>query len=236
MHTYIITVSTNKIRRAHIINQLSSNPCLKDHTFIDEGDLDTISSEVHKKYFGGRLLNLSGVVSCAYKHILAYEDILKNTGEIAIILKDDIFLEKNFCESVKKINLEIDKSRLTNIIASLEDSNLKYIERSRRIKGNFLYKESSGRMTGAYMIDKVAAKSIINEIEKNKCHLPIDLFHNYCSGKGIIEIYWAQPSVATQGSLNGKLESMLDARKFNPFRNIGFSISRIYKKILYWVR
>jgi len=76
----------------------------------------------------------------------------------------------------------------------------------------------------------------LDEISANKCHLPIDWFHNYCSRKGLIQIYWAHPTIATQGSLNGKLRSTIDGKKTGIIKIIVFSLSRMYKKLLYSLR
>ena len=118
----------------------------------------------------------------------------------------------------------------------MEDSNLKYVEGSERKKGMFLYKRLKGRMAGAYIVDSKFAQNTIKEIEQNKCNLPIDWLHNYCSNKELINIYWAQPSIAIQGSLNGKMESTIDSKPVGYNKILKFNINRFYKKLLYRLR
>lgn len=237
MKTFIINVSTNKFRRNHMLNVISRNSCLKDNSFIHDGDLETISQEILAKYFSGELSSLSAAVSCAYKHILAYYEVLKlNQNEYSLILEDDIYLNDKFCIHLKNILNEIKQRKLKNFLISLEESNLKYVKGSERKKNVFLYKKSRGRMTGAYLIDKKSAKTMLSEIEQNKCNLPVDWFHNYCSEIGLIDIYWAHPTISVQGSLNGKIKSLIDRKPRGLVKIIKFSISRLYKKLLYRIR
>jgi GR25 family glycosyltransferase involved in LPS biosynthesis len=112
MKTYIINVSTNEPRRNHILNVISQNPCLRDYSFMHDGDLETISKEILTKYFGGKLNSLKPAVSCTYKHMLVYFELLKlKRSEYALILEDDIYLNDNFCEKLKNILNEIKKNR-----------------------------------------------------------------------------------------------------------------------------
>jgi hypothetical protein len=99
-----------------------------------------------------------------------------------------------------------------------------------------LYKKLLGRTTGAYIIDLDFAQSLVQEVLANKCNLPIDWFHNYCSSKDLIHIYWAHPVLSTQRSLNGKLSSMIDNKKTGRFRVLTFRLSRFYKRLLYKLR
>lgn len=237
MKTFIINVSTNEFRRNHMLNLISKNSCIKDSLFIHEGDLDAISEDILKKYFGGELEELSPAVSCAYKHILAYYEASKlNQDEYSLILEDDIYLNDNFCSSLNNILNEIKQRELKNFLISLEESNLKYVKGSELEKGVLLYKKLRGRMAGAYLIDANSAKSMISEIEQNKCNLPIDWFHNHCSAKGLIDIYWVHPPVAVQGSLNGKIMSLIDNKSVGKIKILKFKINRLYKKLLYRLR
>jgi glycosyl transferase family 25 len=220
-----------------MLHLISKNNCLKDYYFIHDGDLETISQDILANVFGGKLASLSPAVSCAYKHILAYYEVLKsNQGDYSLILEDDIYLNENFCTSLNNILSELKQRKLENVIVSLEESSLKYVKGSERKKNVLLYKKSKGRMAGAYLIDTHSAKSMVTEIEQNKCNYPIDWFHNYCSDKGLIDIYWAHPPVSVQGSLNGKIKSLIDDKPVGKIKIIKFMMSRFYKRLLYRIR
>lgn len=237
MKIFIINVSSNEFRRKHMLNLISQHSCINDHLFILDGDLETITKDTLVKYFGGELNTLSPAVSCAYKHILAYTKLINlKESEYALILEDDIFLYNNFCANMDKIIDEIEQRKLGNFIISLEESNLKYVNGSEREKDKLIYKKLNGRMAGAYLIDKKSAKTMLIEIEQNKCNLPIDWFHNYCSNIGLLDIYWAHPAIAIQGSLNGKMKSLIDNKSFGLYKTWKFNINKLYKTFLYRMR
>ena len=237
MKTFIINVSSNEFRRNHMLSVVSAHKCIRDYHFIHEGDVDNISQEIQVKYFGGELSELRPVVSCAYKHILAYYEISKlHSDECALILEDDIFLYDNFCFLLREILEEIAHKKMKNFLISLEESNLKYVRKSERKEDSLLYKKPIGRMAGAYLMDTICAQALINEIENNKCNLAIDWFHNYCAAKGLFDIYWAHPPIAIQGSLNGKIKSLIDDKPIGRIKIMKFNISKIYKRILYGIR
>ena len=237
MITLIINVSTNEYRRNHMLNLISKNICLKDYCFIHDGDLEMISQDILAKYFGGELKSLTPAVSCAYKHILAYYELLKlSQSKYSLILEDDIYLKDDFCNNLKNILKEIEQRKLENFLISLEESNLKYVKGSEREKNVLLYKKSKGRMAGAYLIDTNSARSMLSEIERNKCNLPIDWFHNYCSERGLIDIYWVHPPISVQGSLNGKMKSLIYNKHVGLIKIFKFNINRLYKILLYKIR
>lgn len=237
MKTFIINVSTNEVRRNHMISMLAAHPCLQNYSFMHQGDLNALDQQTVQLHFKGETLLFGPAMSCALKHILVYKELVSDSlNNYCLILEDDVFLEDSFCSEIQQIIREVGERGLHNWIISLEDSNLEYVKKSERRKNIRLYPKDSGRMAGAYLIDKTAAVHLLDEISANKCHLPIDWFHNYCSRKGLIQIYWAHPTIATQGSLNGKLRSTIDEKKTGIIKTIVFSLSRMYKKLLYSLR
>ena len=233
MKNYIIHVSTDFEREEHIKKEIGKTSF--DFIFINDGDKKDLSKDIVSRYFGGELIPVSGATSCAYKHILVYKDMINSQVDYAIVLEDDIFLHKDFEKIVNKILIEITERKLNNFLISLEESNLKYINGSERKKGILLYPRKHSRFTGAYILDVECAKTIMNEIETYKCNKPIDWIHNIYGERGLINVYWLHPTIAVQGSLNGKMKSEIDTRfkrGKNLFRQISFSLTKIYKKLL----
>jgi GR25 family glycosyltransferase involved in LPS biosynthesis len=182
MKTFIINVSTNEVRKNHILALIAQHDCLSDYMFIHEGDMSAITDDILQTYFSGDMSALSPAVSCAYKHITAYKKILEDTYlSYSLILEDDIFLDKHFCHQLHSIISEIEERKLENYLISIEDSTLKYVKGSERKKNIFLSKQPKGSTAGAYVIDKKAAASILTEIQNIKCHVPMDWFHTYCA-------------------------------------------------------
>src|ERR1035437_2448504 len=229
--TYIIHVSDAFEREIYIKKQIANKEL--DCTFILDGDKKDLTTHIISDYFKEPLNSVSNVSSCAYKHILAYEQIVNNAIEFALILEDDISFYRNFKTQFNLICAEIKSRNIRKYIISLEDSNLQYVKKSKRIQNTFLYKKPNGRMAGAYLIDNECARNILLEIKNNKCFLPIDWFHNHSSNNNLISIYWSHPALAIQGSLNGEMPSMIDNKKFGYTRILLFRIQKAYKKILY---
>lgn len=236
MKTFILNVKTYKQRKAHMLNQLVNNECLNDYIFIHDGDIVDITPSIQQEYFGGDLNVIGPHLSCAYKHLLAYQHMLEHNIELALVLEDDIYLRKNFCKKLSRIVTEINNRSLSNFIISLEDSILEYVKGSELKKNTFLYKKERGRTAGAYLIDKAGAHSLIQEVMANKCNIAFDWFHNHCVDKKLIDIYWAHPVLAIQGSLNGKFPSTIDNKKTGFIRVLTFNCTRLYKKLLYRLR
>jgi glycosyl transferase family 25 len=235
MNIYIIHVKSAIERKVHINKELLNKNLTGN--FILEGDKDSIDQNILDKYFAAELKKLNNAAtSCAFKHILAYEKMVKGNEKYALILEDDIVLKSNFKTIFAKVVEEIEALKVENMLISLEDSNLEYVSGHERKKNKYLYQKQKGRTTGAYLIDLIAAKNILGYIAINKCAYPIDWFHNECVAKEIIKIYWCQPTIATQASLSGGLKSLIDNNKIGFFTQFSFSIQKAYKKILYWLR
>ena len=234
MKTYIIHVSDDYERERHMNSQLEDKNL--DVTFIIDGDKKDLSEKVLSTYFTGNRKNASNSTSCVYKHILAYEQIVKDKAEVALVLEDDIIFYKNFSDILGKITAEIKKDNLEGFIISLEDSLLRYINRSARIKNKFIYAKEKGRFAGAYLIDLKAANNMLELIKEEKCHIPMDWYHNYCQQKNLVNIFWSQPTIAVQKSMTGSMSTLIDDKTSGVFRVISFYMQRVYKRLLYNLR
>jgi glycosyl transferase family 25 len=234
MKTYIIHVKTDLVREKNIEAQLEGKDL--DIQFVLDGDMNDLTQDMIDSYFKGNMAKIIPQTSCGYKHLLAYQMIVDEDEDMALILEDDIQFYSNFKVEFPKIIQEIKDDDLTNFIISLEDSHLKYIERSKRVKNKRVYKKAHGRMAGAYLIDREACKNILHKIREQRTDLPIDWFHNLCSDNGVIDIYWAQPTIATQGSIFGSMSSIIDQKSTGVWRMLSFQLQRVYKKLLFNLR
>jgi len=234
MKTFVIHVSDDFLREKHVKSQLAKTNLAP--SFMLKGDKLDLSENVLSKYFAKDMKDVSSTTSCAYKHILSYEDIVKNQSQYALIIEDDIIFYNKFNRSINLIIDEIKKKEISNYIISIEDSLLKYIDGSKRVTDQLLYPRQEGRMAGAYLIDFNAAQNILLEISNQRCDCPIDIFHNHCSKKGLIDIYWAQPTLTLQASLEGSLATLIDDKKSGFFRIISFTIQKFYKRTIYRLR
>lgn len=231
--TYVIHVGSETKRRELVEKELDRTGF--EATFIIDGDKSSLNQSRLDTFFSGKMKKAQAATSCAFKHILAYQDIVTNKYPFALILEDDIRFYSNVVLLHDILN-EIQDRALQDFIVSLEDSRLKYIPKSKRQKERLLYVESSGRMTGAYLIDFAGAKKILEYINMNKMSVPIDWFHNECIQKNIIKMFWSQPTIAVQGSLEGSVKSMIGKVRLGALKVILFRLQRSYKRFIYFLR
>ena len=237
---FIIHAKKYVARKAYIDKILRSRPYI--YEFIEEGDAETLSEKVVSTYFTGKEMGKGvcmkepKILSCALKHFLAYEKILADGLMGALILEDDAILSKNFDEIFPQTIMEYESTCLSeNTIISYEDTRLRFVPRSQRTKGKYLYLGDRDRMTGAYFINRLAAQMILDEVKTNKCHLPIDLYHRYLLNSGKLKYMWCQPTIASQGSYTGKFCSTL-SNKGGWKVKITWQCKLLYKKLLYNLR
>ena len=233
MNAYIIHVSDATEREKHINSQLKGKNL--EAVFVCEGDKKDISKTILETYFSGEMAKVNATVSCAYKHLLAYNKMLENNNKIALVLEDDIYFYDNFEIILEELLHEIKHRNLDNFLLSIEDSTLTYVPNSKRKKGTLIYSAKSGRTAGAYLIDRKAAENILLNARNNKIDLPIDWFHNLCTDQKKINMYWSHPAVACQGSLDGSIPSLIDDKKFGFLKIWSFKVQKVHKQFLYWL-
>lgn len=231
-HTFVVHVSQGaEDREKFIMDQLQKHGI--DFEFMLRGDLGEITPEIQGSYFAGHMNEkLYPAVSCALKHIYILEEIVSKKIERALILEDDISLNKNFVELCNRGLQELDDRddlNPMNYFISLED-NRNYISKSEEKKGQMLYEKDRSRYAGAYIISKDAAKIILEEISKRKCHRHIDWYYAVLCQQGKFPIYWMHPTIAEQGSHSGQFSSLLDNKPSGILRKINWKIQTVFKK------
>ena len=228
-NTFVVHVSKGAEDREKYITKHLADQGI-DFEFMLKGDLNEITPEIHAKYFKGHMLDdLYPAVSCALKHIYILEEIVKRDLNRALILEDDIVLDNKFIEICNKAMEELDAKNTTDSYFISLENNRNYISKSEEIPGHYLYKKDASRYAGAYIISGKAAKNSVDEILNNKCHRHIDWYYNSLAEKGKFTIYWIHPTIAEQGSHNGKFSSLLDNKPSGFFRKISWRVQTLMK-------
>ncbi len=231
MKTFIIHVSTALDREQHMKAQIQGKDL--EAVFINEGDMQDLSDEVLAQYFTGiEMKRVMAWTSCAYKHFLALEQVVKNKLPIALIFEDDAILGKRFEEVLQKVVAEIERDKLQNFIISLEDSGLRFVKGSERSKNKHVYKKNRMRGTGAYLVDLQGATALLNIVATEKCHRPVDCFIEGCTAIDKVNIYWTHPTVVSQGSYFGSLNPLIGYRPVGKARIWSVKFKRWYKILM----
>jgi len=241
---YIVHVKTAHEREKHMLSQIGNLPF--KFKFILAGDQEDLTAEIKNSYFTQSMQECysKGAISCTYKHILALEDMIKNNISYGIIFENDIFLSGNFTNAVNKAIAEVKERNIKNFYLSLEDSLLVFVKGSERVKGRTVYKIERGkynvkngyntRCAGAYIVDLEAAKSVVEEVKKNKCAQVSDWFWTHLVSSNIVDLYYLHPTVASQGSHNGRLGSLFAG--VNRRGRLSYYIQKAYKRLLWRLR
>jgi glycosyl transferase family 25 len=228
---YVVHIKAgHEQRERHITSELAAKNI--PFEFMLDGDMQDLTRERLEKYFTGDMKKISPGTSCAMKHLLIYEELLRSGIPMALVLEDDVVLLSNFLRVMPELldeltRLEQDKPGA--LILSLENSSLRFIPRSRREKGRRLYPETRGRCAAAYIINRAAAIAVLEHCSAHKCSLPIDWYHNELASRSIVHIYWCHPPLAEQGSFNGLFATSIDSNTFGLGRKIVWKVQKFYK-------
>ena len=236
MKVLVIHPDRLKERGEHIDRMMKSLGM--DYEFVNEGHDDNHIQALLDQYMRDGREQLHRRIPralCTVSHFLAYERIVTDGLEGALVMEDDIALDTDFVARFEQSLKEYREHYADkNIFISYEDSSLRFVPRSQRVKGQMLYPAKRGRMAGCYFINHKAAKAILEQLKVERCDRAIDWYHNYLIDKGVLECRWCQPTIATQGTFSGAFASSLvnDGR----FVRLRWLFKKNYKKLLYWFR
>lgn len=201
--------------------------------FMLDGDIQLLDSRKMGRFFPseGFFSEPSPAASCSCKHLLVYEQIIQRGLPGALVLEDDAQLKDNFVEVVKKGISELPEGEPA--IISFEDTRLRYVPASKRIKGQVLYPGEKDRFTGIYYITAEAAKAVLDYVYEHKLNEPLDIFHTSMLRKGLLKYYWSHPCVGSQGSFSGLFASSISADRG---KALIWKLRRLYRRFLYELR
>ncbi|MGR5245076.1 glycosyltransferase family 25 protein [Vibrio sp. PNB23_22_6] len=226
-HVFVIHVSEGyEERRQHIDKHLPERGIVH-FEYMLRGDIKDLTPEVKTKYFKGND-NLPEL-SCAYKHILVYEEIVKRNIEVALVLEDDAFLASDAVDKLKLVECEMRDE--VNFIVNIEHSN-RSVPLKIKEKGKLCYLASHTKRCGGYVIHLDVAKKIVAFFESNQTGLPIDAFQTHMRDILNYNTYWMDPPVVFQGSKNGTFDSNLSSRKQSTFTYITSFFRDAYQRYI----
>lgn len=213
---YVIHVSKGyEDREQHINKHLAEQGIAFE--YILDGDISDLSEEIVSQTFVGRATRNPAVMSCAYKHFLAYEALLASNASWALVLEDDIFLKSNFTKTLRNYLIRTPLPGDRPVLFNLEGAN-RYVPWIRKKRGVHVYRAGHTKLAGAYLINRLAAQTYLAYIKEHKCAYPLDHFQTKIGQATGVQFYWAEPFLACQGSKNGAFASELSHRRKTRFR------------------
>ena len=154
-------------------------------------------------------------IAISLSHFYAYTQI-SDKYDNGLIFEDDVILDDNFTDILNKYITQLPKDYDMLFIGN--GCNL-HIENHKLISNQNIYEkclnptswggDGASRCTDSYIISKKCANKLcqyINNLEY-KINLPIDWWLNVAARDNIFKVYWAEPTIVTQGTQNGLFTS-----------------------------
>jgi glycosyl transferase family 25 len=206
MKIFIIHYKKLIDRKIHMLAQLKKYN-ITDYEFI-EIDRD----ELYKEDISMFKTNYSkSQIAISLSHFYAYKQI-RDKYNNGLILEDDIILSNDF---INILNTYISQLSKDYDMLFIGDGCNLHIQKNKIRAYKYIYKKclyptiwggnGATRCTDSYLVNKECAKKICDYINSlsYKINLPIDWWLNVATRDNKFNVYWAEPTIVTQGTQNG---------------------------------
>ncbi len=230
---YVIHVRHFTDRAAHVKAQLGSAGI--PFEFIEPYDPDQIDDQTRKHLILPDAKTSPNALSAALKHMEALRRIVARGQRMALVFEDDVILHKRFTEHLVQFLEEAKQLDPPYSILIGSGGNM-FVPGKQLQPGRHLYPAQEVRAADAYLIGAEAARRRLDWVERNKIHLPPDLLFNVTDKAMGIRLYWTEPTIVDQGSMNGLFPSAIDYGRGNRARRYvkaRFLLQRLRRKYLY---
>lgn len=210
MKVFIVHYKKLIDRKTHILEQLKKYN-ITDYEFI-EIDRD----ELYNQNISMFQENYSkSQIAISLSHFYAYKQI-SDKYENGLIFEDDVVLSGNFTDIFNKYMTQLPEDY--DMLFVGDGCNL-HIENHKLIPNKYIYEkclyptswggDGAGRCVDSYLVNKKCAIKLCEYIDNlsYKINLPIDWWLNIAARDNIFKVYWAEPTIVTQGTQNGLFQS-----------------------------
>ena len=210
-HVYVIHVGEGaEDRAASIERQLARHGI--SFEYVLERDMKDLTPSWLDQWFGPPMNVVQPRTSCCSKHLVAYQRMLRDGWNDALVLEDDMFLSEDFVEELNQSLKELQGRRGISdaVYISLENSGLRPLSKiAKEEPGVTLYRALKGRDTGAYWLTGASAAAFLHRAGTAKISESTPFFQNIVFESGAVELYWRHPAIAEQGSHSGRFDSLV---------------------------
>ena len=230
---YVIHARKFADRAAHMKKELARFDI--PFEFIEPYDADTLDAGILSRFFAPDAVLSPGQKSASLKHFEAMRRVVEKKQQLALIFEDDVMLADNFIEEIGKI-VEEAKGLDHPFTVQIGCANNMYVPQNRLVPGQRLYEAIEVRAADAYLINAKAARIRVDWLEHGKIHRAPDHILTHIDREKNVKIYWSEPTLVEQGSMNGLFPSVLEEnRKTQPlwYMKLRFKWQRLRKKYIY---
>jgi len=173
--------------------------------FVQNKPKDTLTEE-DKKIF--KNIN-DGEISVALHHIECFKKIVENDYEYALILEDDVILSDNFMNTLNNYISQLPD--IWDMLFIGDGCNMHIKNRLINNPHSNIYLNNFTRCLDSYLITKRCASIILERMQMPNYRIirPVDLWLNDVIRNNKFNVYWSEPTIVTQGSINGTYKSCL---------------------------
>lgn len=205
-------------RKKYILEQF------KKHNITDYEFIEIDRDELFEQNISIFETNYStSQMAIALSHFYAYKQIsntISNNYEHGLIFEDDVILADNFTSILSNYLKQLPHNYDMLFIGDGCNLHIDNIISNKNIYEKGLYPknwngrvikpyEGCTRCTDSYLISNTCAKKLCHYIDnlKYKINIPIDWWLNVAARDNLFKVYWAEPTIVTQGTQNGLFTS-----------------------------
>jgi GR25 family glycosyltransferase involved in LPS biosynthesis len=215
----IIVLHYSKLthRKKHILEQFEKHG-ITDYEFIEKFDKDAITDDECPEFSKDYVANRRTELSIHLKHLYLYRRMISENYEEVLVLEDDVILSDNFVKKLTEYMTQLPKDYDMLFIGN--GCNL-HIPRNQLVANQYIYAKclhetawggnGATRCIDSYIIHQRCAKKLCDYVaaagaalvETKKINLPADWWLNEAARDLVLKVYWAEPTIVSQGSQNG---------------------------------
>jgi len=217
MKVFVLHYAKLTDRKRDIIQQFERHG-ITDYEFIEKFDKDLITDDECPEFSRDYINNRRTELSIHLKHIYVYRLIVRENYDQVLIFEDDVILSNGF---MSLLNLYMTQLPNDYDMLFIGDGCNLHIPISMQTHNKYIYNKclhetawggnGGTRCLDSYLISNACAKKIcdyINDkhttvIDSNKINCPADWWLNQVARDLTLKVYWAEPTIVTQGSQNG---------------------------------
>jgi GR25 family glycosyltransferase involved in LPS biosynthesis len=217
MKIFVLHYSKLTRRKQHILEQFEKHG-ITDYEFIEKFDKDVITDDECPEFSKDYVANRRAELSLHLKHLYLYRLMLSENYEEVLVLEDDVILSDNFMKKLTEYMTQMPKDYDMLFIGN--GCNL-HIPRNQLVANQYIYAKclhetawggnGAAKCTDSYIIHQRCAKKLCDYVaaagaaldETKKINLPADWWLNEAARDLVLKVYWAEPTIVSQGSQNG---------------------------------
>jgi glycosyl transferase family 25 len=214
MKIFVLHYTKLTQRKQHIIEQFNKQG-ITDYEFIEKFDKDAITDDECPEFSREYVTNRRSELSLHLKHLYLYRLMISENYEEVLVFEDDVVLTDRF---IKRLSIYMTQLPKDYDMLFIGDGCNLHIPSSQLIPNRYIYEKclhetawggnGAAKCTDSYIIHQRCAKKLCDYVAtlRKKIDLPVDWWLNEAARDLVLKVYWAEPTIVTQGSQNGMFQ------------------------------